>query len=313
MAQSGTLYVCATPIGNLEDITLRALRILREVSVIAAEDTRHTRKLLRHFDISTPLLSMHEHNEAARVTELLARLQDGQSVALVSDAGMPTISDPGGHLIEAAVHAGLDVVVVPGPTAFVTALVGSGLPTDRFAFEGFLPRQARARRDRLQTLASDPRTLVFYEAPHRLRRVLRDMYASLGDRPACVARELTKVFEQWHRGPLSELVEYWDDQTPRGEFVIVVAGATAEPSAGSTTTASSTGATTRAMTATFNVERWTDAKIAAHVKQRMLAGEDKKTAVRSVADELDLPRRTVYQAAIAIDALLDGQDGNGGA
>src|SRR5690606_6951889 len=141
---------------------------------------RHTRKLLSHFEISTPLLSMHEHNEAARVTELLTRLHEGQSVALVSDAGMPTISDPGGYLIKAAIDAGLEVVVVPGPTAFVTALVGSGLPTDRFAFEGFLPRQSRARRERLQALAGDPRTLVFYEAPHRLQRVLRDMLASLG-------------------------------------------------------------------------------------------------------------------------------------
>lgn len=221
----GQLFVCGTPIGNLEDVTLRLLRTLREVSLIAAEDTRHTRKLLTHYDIHTPLISLHEHNEHGRITEMLDRLRAGQSVALVSDAGMPAISDPGGELIRAAADEGIDIVVVPGPTAFVVGLVGSGLSAERFAFEGFLPRQTRRRRERLRELAVDSRTLIFYEAPHRLRRTLRDMLDTWGDRRACVARELTKAFEQWQRAPLSELLSYWTEHNPRGEFVIVVEGA----------------------------------------------------------------------------------------
>ena len=282
MASPGHLYVCGTPIGNLEDITLRALRVLREVSLIAAEDTRHTRKLLSHYGIGTPLVSLHEHNEARRTPEILRRLLAGQSVALVSDAGMPCIQDPGASLVRAALDAAVPVTVIPGPTALVTALVGSGLPAERFAFEGFLPRQTRQRRAHLEALARDPRTLVFYEAPHRLREVLADMLAILGDRPACIARELTKVHEEWQRGTLSQLAQAWQDRTPQGEFVILVAGAPV----GEGEPAPSTGAE----------------EIMEQVRRLMGKGLDKKAAVRAVAAQLGLPRRVVYQAAMGIPA-----------
>lgn len=301
---TGQLFVCGTPIGNLEDVTLRLLRTLREVSLIAAEDTRHTRKLLNHFDIDTPLISVHEHNERARIDELLQYLKNGESVALVSDAGMPTISDPGGELIKAAVNEGIPLVVVPGPTAAVTALVGSGLATDRFVFEGFMPRRTRHRREYLRALADEPRTLVFYEAPHRLRPTLRDMLDILGDRQACVARELTKAFEQWQRGPLSELLSYWEEHNPRGEFVIVVEGV---PSSSERTPVSSAVATPMSGTAKDVTgkavvgEPLSDEQLVVRVQQRMAAGIDKKTAVRMVAEELGVPRRTVYRAAVAID------------
>ncbi len=276
------------------------LRTLREVSLIAAEDTRHTRKLLSHFHIRTPLVSLHEHNEAARIDELLRRLARGEAVALVSDAGMPTISDPGARLVRAVADAGFDIVVVPGPTALTTALAGSGLPADRFVFEGFLPRQGRARRERLAELAGDPRTMVFYEAPHRLRRTLRDMLDAWGDRPACIARELTKAFEQWLRGPLSELVPYWDERDPRGEFVIVVAGADATgdvpPAAGEAA---------RAMMEDTRSHQ----RLALLVRRKMSMGMDKKTAVQTVARELGVPRRMVYRAATIIDAA-PGEQGS---
>lgn len=290
----GKLYVCGTPIGNLEDVTLRVLRVLREADVIAAEDTRHTRKLLAHYQISTPLFSLHEHNERARIGQLLQRLQAGQSVALVSDAGMPVISDPGGALIAAAAEAGVDIVVVPGPTAFVTALVGSGLPGDRFAFEGFLPRHPARRRERLAELAGDPRTLVFYEAPHRLARTLKEMAEAWGDRPACVARELTKAFEQWQRAPLSQLAEYWAQHAPRGEFVIVVAGAPA--SAG------------RREGGPAAAEPPGEEELLEAIRRRMDGGMDKKTALKAVADEFGLPRREVYRVALSMNAMGEDED-----
>lgn len=312
----GQLFVCGTPIGNLEDVTLRLLRTLREVSIIAAEDTRRTRKLLNHFDIHTPLISLHEHNEQARIAEVRRRLQNGESVALVSDAGMPAISDPGGALIRAMADEGIDIVVVPGPTAFVVALVGSGLATDRFAFEGFLPRRARQRRERLRHLAGDPRTLVFYEAPHRLRRTLSDMLDVWGDRRACVARELTKAFEQWQRAALSELLSYWKAHDPRGEFVIVVEGAAeshvgvmdgqaggTDSEAGGTDSeagASGVGAGT--------TEAPSEEQLRRLVLDQMKTGVDKKTAVRAVADETGVPRRVVYRAATKIAATGRGSD-----
>ncbi|OUM98947.1 MAG: 16S rRNA (cytidine(1402)-2'-O)-methyltransferase [Firmicutes bacterium ZCTH02-B6] len=286
-AAQGELYVCGTPIGNLEDITLRVLRVLKEVSLIAAEDTRHTRKLLAHFGIDTPVVSLHEHNEAQRVPQIIERLLGGESVALVSDAGMPVIQDPGQGLVRAAVDAGIQVTVVPGPTALATALAGAGLATERFAFEGFLPREARRRRAHLEAVKEDPRTLVFYEAPHRLRAALADMLAVLGDRQACIARELTKVHEEWQRDRLSGLVREWAERTPQGEFVIVVAGA---PQGAEKT---GSGA---------NEAGLDEREIRERLRAHMRAGADKKAAVRAVAAELGLPRRTVYQAAMALPA-----------
>ena len=218
------LYVVATPIGNLEDITLRALRVLREVDVIAAEDTRRTRKLLARYEIHTPLTSYHEGNERAKAETLVQRLEAGESVALVSDAGTPTISDPGYRLVRAAAGKGLPVTPAPGASAAVAALSVCGLATDRFVFQGFLPSRRGRRREKLQELRDDDRTAVYYEAPRRVRDTLSDMREILGDRAALVGRELTKVHEELLRGTLSELAERLDRDAPRGEFVIVVAG-----------------------------------------------------------------------------------------
>lgn len=221
----GTLYLVGTPIGNLEDITLRALRVLREVNLIAAEDTRRTAKLLRHYDIHTPLTSYHEYNRRQKLPVLLQALQQGD-VALVSDAGMPGISDPGHELVCAAIEQGVRVVPVPGPSAVVTALVASGLPADRFTYLGFLPRERQERRRALQDVADIPHTLVFFEAPHRLVDTLADMVEVLGGyRRVAVARELTKVHEEFWRGTLEEALAHFRETPPRGEFTLVVEGA----------------------------------------------------------------------------------------
>ena len=221
---AGTLYIVATPIGNLEDITLRALRVLKEVDLIAAEDTRHTRALLSRYDIHTRLTSYHEHNELAKARDLAARLERGENVALVSDAGTPTISDPGYRLLQEALKAGISIVPVPGPSALTAVLCASGLPTDRFVFEGFLPAKPGERSERLRSLAEETRTLVFYEAPHRIKETLRDLLEHFGDREAVVAREVTKAHEEFLRGRLSELGAELELREPRGEFTLLVRG-----------------------------------------------------------------------------------------
>jgi 16S rRNA (cytidine1402-2'-O)-methyltransferase len=228
VAQPGVLYVVATPIGNMGDISARAREILAGVGVIAAEDTRHSGHLLRELGLERPLVSLHEHNERARTGELVARLLAGESVALVSDAGTPLISDPGYHFVRAAIDAGIVVSPVPGPCAAVAALSAAGLPGERFCFEGFLPSRAIARRRRLAELAAETRTLVIYEAPHRIVDSLRDLAAACGDsRRACVARELTKHFESFYRGGLGALAALAasDADMRRGECVVIVAGA----------------------------------------------------------------------------------------
>ena len=220
----GTLFVVSTPIGNLEDVTLRALRVLREAAVIAAEDTRRTRGLLTHFDIRTPLLSLHEHNERARLPALLARLRQGQAVALVTDAGTPLVSDPGALLVQQAREAGFRVEAVPGASAVLAALVSSGLTGNGFTFAGFVPSRAGARRAWLEAIAAEPRPVVFFEAPHRIRATLAELLASAGgDRRVAVARELTKLHEEVSTGPLSEVLESLAE--PRGEFTVVLAPA----------------------------------------------------------------------------------------
>ena len=228
--ESGALYVVATPIGNLEDTSARALRVLREVDAIAAEDTRHTGQLLAHFAIATPLFSLHEHNERARLESVVARLRAGQALALVSDAGTPLISDPGFPLVRELRRQGLPVIPVPGPSSVLAALSVAGLPTDRFVFEGFLPAKGHARRERLRELAGEPRTLVFLEASHRIAETLADLAAELGAaRPAVIARELTKRFEEIQGAPLAELAAWLvaESQRQKGEFVLVVQGAVA--------------------------------------------------------------------------------------
>ncbi len=223
---AGRLYVLATPIGNLEDLSPRAQRVLAEVALIAAEDTRHSAVLLRHFGVGTPLFAYHEHNEAEAARELLQRLQAGADVVLISDAGTPLVSDPGYRLVSAAREAGIEVLAVPGPCAAVAALSISGLPSDRFVFEGFLPARAQARRERLQTLATEQRTLVLYESSHRIVECLEDIAAVWGERELCLARELTKLHEESIRGSAAQLLDWLaaDDNRRRGEFVVLAAG-----------------------------------------------------------------------------------------
>lgn len=219
---AGTLYLVATPIGNLADVTHRALDVLRNVSVIACEDTRHTRKLLQHYGITTSTVSYHDHNEQQRARELIQKLQEGNDVAVVSDAGTPSISDPGFRLVRAAIENNVPVVPVPGPSALISALIAAGLPTDEFFFGGFLPPKSNARRSRLAELRSVPGTLVFYEAPHRLAETLKDALETLGEREAVVARELTKLHEEIKRGRLSELAKHYGAEEPRGEIVLLI-------------------------------------------------------------------------------------------
>jgi 16S rRNA (cytidine1402-2'-O)-methyltransferase len=229
IAAAGRLYVVATPIGNLGDLSTRAREILQTVSLIAAEDTRHTGVLLKHFGIQTPQLSLHDHNEQQRSGEIIQRLRQGASVALVSDAGTPAISDPGFELVRAVAVAGFDIVAIPGPCAAIAALSIGALPTDRFAFEGFLPARGAARRKRLESLATEARTLVLYEAPHRVRETLEDCAAAFGGgRSATVAREITKLHETTYRGSLEELLARATEDADfgRGEIVLLIGGAT---------------------------------------------------------------------------------------
>jgi 16S rRNA (cytidine1402-2'-O)-methyltransferase len=277
----GTLYLVATPLGNLEDITLRALRILREVRVIAAEDTRHTRKLLNHFAIATATISYHEHSGPTGISAILAALAEGD-VALVSDAGTPVISDPGAELVRAVVAAGYPVVPIPGPSAVVTALIASGLPTSAFTFLGFLPRQSRERRASLESIKDSPQTLVLYEAPHRLRACLDDLLAVLGDRETCLARELTKLHEEWLRGTLTQLIaRFTASESPRGEFTLVIAGAPESSQEQS-------GEPTEAVMARAH-ER---------LQALLAAGSSTRDAATQVAGELGLPRREAYRLAL---------------
>jgi 16S rRNA (cytidine1402-2'-O)-methyltransferase len=266
------LYVVATPIGNLEDVTLRALRVLREVSLIAAEDTRTTRKLLSHHGIRARLLSYNEHNKAARIPRLIAALRDGD-VALVSEGGTPAISDPGLDLVAAAVAAGFAVTPIPGPSAVTAALAVSGLPTRQFTYLGFLPRRGGERRRLLASLRHDPRTVLAFESPHRLRRSLEDMLKEWGDRRLAVCRELTKAFEEVFRGRISEALERFAE--PRGEFTLVVEGATDAPPP-----------------PLEEANR--------DLLLRRQAGEPARRAVPEVAKRYGLPRRVVYRMWLEI-------------
>ncbi|ACL24929.1 16S rRNA (cytidine(1402)-2'-O)-methyltransferase [Chloroflexus aggregans] len=278
----GTLYLVATPIGNLEDITLRALRVLREVRLIAAEDTRHTRILLDHYQIATPCISYHEHNKLVRRDEILAALQTGD-VALVSDAGTPAIADPGQELVQVCLAAGHTVIPIPGPSAPVAALVASGMATDRFAFIGFLPRRPRERRELLREIADLTLTIICFETPHRLLEALHDIAATLGARQLAVANDLTKRFEAIVRGTAAELVEHFTQHTPRGEFTIVIAGAV--PSG-------ERKRDRRRLRAT--AETVSPEAIAAYLRELVAQGVSGSTAVRRTAQELRVPKNAVY-------------------
>jgi len=226
---AGVLYIVATPIGNLEDITLRALRVLKEVDLIACEDTRHTQTLLHHYGIKTPLTSYHEHNERGKAQDLVERLARGENIALVTDAGTPAISDPGYRLVVEAVRNSIQVIPIPGASALAAALSAAGLPTDRFAFEGFLPAKTQERKTVLAALKGETRTLVFYEAPHRLKKSLSDILQILGDREIVIARELTKLHEEFLRGAASDVIGRLAERDVKGEIAILVHGTTGEP------------------------------------------------------------------------------------
>jgi len=273
----GILYVVGTPIGNLEDITLRALRVLREVDLIAAEDTRVTRKLLARYDIHVPITSYHENSPPSKLESLVKRLREGASVAVVSDAGMPGISDPGADLIAACLERGISVIAVPGPTALMTALVMSGLPTDRFAFEGFLPAQQGARRKALESLRDRDETLLFYEAPHRLVNTLGDTREILGDRRAVAARELTKVHEEIVRGALSDLAAHFGQHKPRGEVTLIVEGSSRRGGVAPTTEF---------------------AEALDEVRRLVGEGVSLRDAARQVAESTGHSRRALYQAGL---------------
>ena len=282
MEQMGRLYLCATPIGNLADITYRAVETLRTADVIAAEDTRHTRGLLAHYDIHTPMTSYHEHNKEEKGTELIERLRAGATVVCVSDAGLPGIADPGGDLARRAIAEGIPVTPLPGANAALSALICAGLPLEGFTFVGFLPRKEKKRREVLARVAAYPETLIFYEAPHRLRETLTVLAATLGaERQACTARELTKKFEEFRRTTLGDLIAHYREHEPRGEFVLIVAGADEN--------VASTADAVEEMSLT---ERY-----AAHIAK----GLDKKEAMRRTAQELGISRRDVYQALLAGD------------
>lgn len=223
--QPGTLYIVGTPIGNLEDITYRAVRVLQNVDLIAAEDTRHTGKLLHHFQAKAPQISYHDHNRHSRHPEILAHLNNGKAIALVTDAGMPGIADPGYELVIACLEANIPVVPIPGVSAVTTAISASGLPTDRFVFEGFLPVKGQERQSRLEFLASEVRTIIIYESPHRLQQTLKDLAKVLGlERKIVLARELTKLYEEFWRGSLEEAITQLKNKEPQGEYTLVIAG-----------------------------------------------------------------------------------------
>ena len=273
---TGILYIVATPIGNLEDITLRAIRVLKEADLIAAEDTRHTRNLLNKYEIETPLTSYHDHNKEEKAPVLVAQMLEGKNIALVSDAGTPGISDPGYFLINLAVDQKIPVIPVPGATAAITALSVSGLPTDKFVFEGFLAAKQTARIKRLKELEKEERTLIFYEAPHKIIKAIEDMIAVFGDRQAVITRELTKVYEEIVRAKLSDVLKHLKQKTVKGELTVIVHGASKEP-----------------------LKK--DIDTAVYLKDLMLhKGLTKKEAIVVASEELGLPKKAVYSASLRI-------------
>ena len=276
----GTLYVVGTPIGNLEDMTFRGVRILQTVDLIAAEDTRHTGKLLQHFQIKTPQVSYHDHNHQSRIPELLDHLGNGKAIALVTDAGMPLISDPGYELVKVCVEAGIGVVPIPGPCAAIIALSAAGLPTERFVFEGFLPAKSQQRREQIESLKTELRTIILYESPHRLRDTLQDLGEILGqERQIVLARELTKLYEEFHRATIAEVIADYGDREPQGEYTMIVAGAS--PS----------------------LPQFSEAELKAELKKIVSQGVSRSQASRQLAKVTSLPRRQLYQLALAIKTV----------
>ncbi|GAA0865286.1 16S rRNA (cytidine(1402)-2'-O)-methyltransferase [Paraclostridium tenue] len=274
---SGKLYVCGTPIGNLEDITYRTLRVLNEVDLIAAEDTRHSIKLLNHFEISKPLTSYHEHNKDNKGEYLINKLLSGENIALISDAGMPGISDPGEEIIKQAIENDVEVVVLPGATASITALIGSGLETGKFAFEGFLDRDKKRRREQLEELKHEKRTIIFYESPHRLKDTLKDMLKILGNRNIAINRELTKKYQEVIRNDIQGCIDIFNEREVKGEFVLIVEGFKGE------------------IEKTCEYDNLNDRE---YVIKLMEEGTTKKDAIKVVCKERKLKKDIVYKQVL---------------
>ncbi len=280
---SGTLYLCATPIGNLEDITLRVLRLLEECDLIAAEDTRHTLTLLNHFNIKTPLTSYHEHNKVSKGPQLIEKLKEGLNIALVTDAGMPGISDPGADMVKLCEESGITVTVAPGASAALTALVLSGLDTRRAVFEGFLPSDKKERRAAIERLTKETRSVILYEAPHRLKATLSELYDALGDRECAAIKEITKKFETVKRDTLSNLVAFYDENPPKGEFVLVLGGVSEKE------------------LKEEEQAKWENISVEEHVNLYEEKGMSRKDAMKQAAKDRGLTKRDVY-------AMLNKED-----
>ncbi len=277
---AGTLYLCATPIGNLEDMTFRCVRILKEVDLIAAEDTRNSIRLLNHFEIKTPMTSYHEYNKIEKGRKLVEKLRDGTDIALITDAGTPGISDPGEELVRMCREEGIPVTAVPGAAACVTALTISGLPTRRFAFEAFLPTEKKERQQILEELKQETRTIVLYEAPHRLVKTLRLLLETLGDRQVRVCRELTKKHETVYENTLSGAVSYYEEQEPKGECVLVIAGKSREE------------------IRREEQMQWEEMTLEEHMEKYLSEGMDRKEAMKQVAKDRGIGKREVYRALL---------------
>lgn len=278
----GKLYLCATPIGNLEDITYRVLRTLKEVDLIAAEDTRNSIKLLNHFDIHTPMTSYHEYNKIEKAETLIRKMQEGTNIALITDAGTPGISDPGEELVRMCYKAGIEVTSLPGPAACITALTLSGLPTRRFAFEAFLPSDKRERQVVLSELVNETRTMILYEAPHRLVKTLQELLETLGNRPMTLCRELTKKHETAFVSTIEDILKFYETQEPKGECVLVIEGKS------------------RAEIVQEERARWEEMTIEEHMKVYLEQGMDKKEAMKCVAKDRGVSKRDIYQALLSL-------------
>ena len=277
---SGTLFLCATPIGNRGDITERVKETLSAADLIAAEDTRHSRGLLEHYGISKPLTSYHEHNKYEKAEELLGLLLEGKNIALITDAGTPAISDPGEVLVRRCHEAGVPVTSLPGPCALITALSLSGFPARRFGFEGFLPQETKERKAVLASLAGERRTIILYEAPHRLVKTLNQLQETLGSRRICICRELTKIHEEAVWTTLPEAVRFWTENEPRGEYVLVLEGLSEEEAAAE------------------DAARWSGISLTAHLQQYLDEGLDKKEAMKRMAEDRRMSRREIYQGLL---------------
>lgn len=277
---AGKLYLCATPIGNLEDITYRVLRTLKEVDLIAAEDTRNSIKILNHFEIKTPMTSYHEYNKIDKAYQLVDKMREGKNIALITDAGTPGISDPGEDLVRICYEEGIEVTSLPGPAACITALTMSGLPTRRFAFEAFLPRDKKERAMVLEQLKNETRTIILYEAPHHLVKTLEELLATLGDRKIAICRELTKRYEEKKLSTISEMLQWYEENEPRGEYVLVVDGKSFEE------------------IAEEEKKTWEAMTIEEHMAVYEGQGIDRKEAMKLVAKDRGISKRDVYQALL---------------